>query len=159
MISRKQWGATPLTRFTNKIKPSYRTGIVIHHSVTAEGKSLAEVARILKQIEAGHLARNLGGIGYNLAVDFAGRIYEARGINVLGAHTADANARNYGIVFIGDTRKRITDDAVDGLKQAIAMLEKNSKKDLQLFGHGDLRPTACPGPKLNALIESGALAN
>lgn len=158
MITRKQWGALPLTRYSNKIDPKYRTGIIIHHTVTGEGKSRADVVKILKMIEKDHIRRNCGGIGYNIVVDYAGRIYEARGMDIMGCHTANANARNYGVAYVGDTRKQITDDAVDAIREVVRMFEKNSRKQLEVTGHGFIRPTACPGTKLRKLIEKGEFA-
>lgn len=155
MITRKQWNALPLTRFNQHINATKRTGIVLHHTVTAEGKTQADVMKILKTIEHGHIQRGLGGIGYNLAVDYAGRTYEARGVDILGAHIANANGANYGIAYIGDTRKRISEDAIVAIRNLVLMLERRSKRNLEVFGHGDVRSTACPGPKLTALIEAG----
>lgn len=154
-ITRKQWGAKPLTAYSNIISPSYRTGVVIHHSVTPEGKSQADVMATLRSIDALHRSKGYGGIGYNMAVDYAGRVYRARGMNVMGAHTSNANGRNYGIVYIGDGRKRITDEAVTSMQRVIARMQKNSKKKLKVYGHQDLAETACPGTKIYKLIKKG----
>ena len=155
MISREQWGAKPLTKYAYKIEPSYRTGIVVHHSVTAEGRSLQDVKVILRQIDDMHRAQGWGGIGYNLAVDYAGRIYRARGVNVMGVHTADNNSRNYGVCYIGDGREGITRAAVAAIRDSVKFLQDNSKKKLKIRGHQDLNPTACPGPHIQRLVESG----
>lgn len=155
MITRKQWGAKPLTAYTYRIEPAYRTGIIIHHSVTAEGKSRAEVEAILRQIDDDHRAQGWGGIGYNLAVDYAGRIYRARGINIIGCHAQDNNGHNYGICYIGDGRKRITNAAVDAIRTCVSTLQQRSDKRLKIQGHRDVNPTACPGDKIQQLITSG----
>jgi hypothetical protein len=154
MIRRKQWGAKPLTAYSNKISPSYRTGVVIHHSVTPEGNTQNQVEAILRQIDDGDRAQGYGGIGYNLAVDYAGRVYEARGINIMGVHTIDANSRNYGVCYIGDGRERITKDAVEAFQRVVKRLQNNSRKKLKIYGHQDLWATACPGPKIQRLVES-----
>lgn len=154
-ITRLEWGASPLTAYSNKIAPSYREGIVIHHSVTSEGGSLSAVKSILRQIDALHHREGYGGIGYNIAVDYAGRVYRARGVNVQGAHTVNANAKNYGVVYIGDGRKRITPEAVNAIQDVVDYLEGHSKKRLKIYGHQDLWATACPGPKIQKLVENG----
>lgn len=156
MISREKWGAKALTKYDQKISPSYRTGIVIHHSVTGEGKSQADVEKILRQIDDFHRGKGYGGIGYNVAVDYAGRIYEARGLDVMGAHTAKANGRNYGIVYLGNTDKHLTDAAVDAIKQVVDTMQARSKKKLTVKGHRDHSSTACPGAKLYAHVKAGA---
>ncbi len=155
MITRKEWGAKPLTAYAWKIEPSYRTGVVIHHSVTPEGKTIEQVKATLRQIDDGDRRQGYGGIGYNLAVDYAGRIYAARGMNRMGAHTADANSRNYGVCYIGDGRVRITDDAVRAIRQVVHRLQQNSDKKLRIYGHRDLVATACPGEKIYKLIKDG----
>jgi hypothetical protein len=155
MIPRSKWGAMPITKGGQKVDPSRRTGVVIHHSVTAEGKSQADVEKILRQIDSFHRSRGWGGIGYNIAVDYAGRIYEARGIDILGAHTSKRNTPNYGVVYIGDTRKNLTPDAVIAMQHVIDMLQAHSRKKLNVTGHGMLMATACPGPMLRAEIEKG----
>ena len=153
--TRAQWGAKPLTAYSNVISPSYRTGVVIHHSVTAEGNSKADVMATLRSIDAYHRSKGYGGIGYNIAVDYAGRVYRARGVNIMGAHVSNANGRNYGIVYIGNGSKRITDEAVKSMQQVIARLQRNSKKKLKVYGHKDLAETACPGTKIYKLIKNG----
>ena len=155
MIKRTEWGAKPLTAYSTRIDATYRTGIAIHHSVTSEGKSQNEVEAILRMIDNLHRSKGYGGIGYNLAVDFAGRVYEARGVNILGAHVSNANARNYGIVYIGDGRERITDAAVEAIQGLVKKLQVNSKKKLKIYGHQELAPTACPGPKIQKLVANG----
>jgi hypothetical protein len=155
MIPRSKWGAKPLTKWTQAVAPSYRTGVVIHHTVTGEGTTQETVERILRQIDDYHRSRNWGGIGYNIAVDHAGRIYEARGMNIMGVHTANANGRNYGVVYIGDTRKNFTPAAAKAIEQVIDMLQANSKKKLVVKGHRDWASTACPGPKLYDLVKAG----
>lgn len=155
MIRRKAWGAKPLTAYNWNIDPQYRTGIIIHHSVTPEGKSRQDVEATLRQIDDGDRREGYGGIGYNLAVDYAGRIYVARGINRIGAHAADANSRNYGICYIGDGRVRISQDAVKAIRRAVDRLQQHSGKKLRVYGHKDINPTACPGDKIYKLIKDG----
>ncbi|CAB4153226.1 lysozyme [uncultured Caudovirales phage] len=155
MIKRTDWGAKPLTAYSTRIDPTYRTGVVIHHSVTSEGKSQKDVEAILRMIDGLHRSKGYGGIGYNIAVDYAGRVYEARGVNTIGAHVVNANGHNYGIVYIGDGRERITDEAVEAIQGLVNKLQVNSKKKLKVYGHQELWATACPGPKIQKLVANG----
>lgn len=155
MITRAAWGAKTLNAYASKVEPSKRTGIVIHHSVTAQGKSQAAVEKILRQIDDQHRGKGWGGIGYNLAVDYAGRIYEARGLNVLGAHTAGANTANYGIVYIGDGRKPVPTAAVEALRACVVTCRSNSAKRLPVAPHSVFYATECPGKNLFTLVQSG----
>jgi hypothetical protein len=155
MIKRTQWGAKPLTAYSQKIAPPVRTTIVIHHSVTAEGKTQGQVEAILRRIDDQHRGNGWGGIGYNLAVDYDGKIYEARGIDILGAHASGANTKGYGICYIGDGRNGITPKAIEGVKAAIVMLQNHSAKKLKVVGHKDVNSTACPGDKIYLLVAGG----
>jgi hypothetical protein len=156
IIKRQQWGAKPLTAYTSTIRPALRTRIVIHHSVTSEGTSQAQVESILRRIDDQHRGNGWGGIGYNLAVDYDGRVYEARGIDIQGAHARGANTNGYGIVYIGDGRKGITPKAVDAIKGLVASLQRHSSKKLDVVGHKDVNSTACPGDKIYDLVKSGS---
>lgn len=155
IIKRQQWGAKPLTAYTNTISPARRSRIVVHHSVTSEGRTRAQVERILRRIDDQHRGNGWGGIGYNLAVDYAGRIYEARGIDIQGAHARGANFDGYGIVYIGDGRTRITPKAVNAIKGLVVSLQRRSSKKLNVVGHKDVNSTACPGDKIYDLVKSG----
>jgi len=155
MIKRDKWGAKPLTKYTNTIKPGARTRVVIHHSVTAEGKTQAEVEGILRRIDDQHRNNGWGGIGYNIAVDFAGRVYEARGIDIHGAHASGSNMVGYGICYIGDGRKRITPEALSAIRTLVIELQARSLKKLQVVGHNQVNNTECPGPLIIAEITKG----
>jgi hypothetical protein len=155
MITRKEWGAKPLTKYTNKIKPGMRSKIVVHHSATSEGKTQAQVEAILRRIDDHHRNNGWGGIGYNIAVDFAGRVYEARGIDIHGAHARGANAAGYGIVYIGDGRNGVSDKAVDAIKKLVVSLQARSLKKLEIVGHHQVNSTACPGTYLVAELKKG----
>jgi hypothetical protein len=152
MIRRKTWGALPITKYNQKIAPPIRTSVVIHHSVTAEGNTQKQVEATLRRIDAQHRSNGWGGIGYNLAVDYAGRVYEARGLDILGAHASGVNTKSYGICYIGDGRKRITDKGILGIKEAIVLVQNHSAKALKVVGHQNVNATACPGDKIQKLI-------
>jgi len=155
MITRKEWGALPLTKYTNKIKPGLRSQVVVHHTVTAEGRTQREVEGILRRIDAQHRANGWGGIGYNLAVDYAGRVYEARGVDIHGAHAAGSNAKGYGVVYVGDGRKGITPEAVAAIKRLVVELQAYSLKKLEVVGHYQVNSTACPGTHIIAELKKG----
>jgi hypothetical protein len=155
MIKRSQWGAKPLTEYSNSIKPELRSQVVIHHSVTGEGKTQAEVESILRGIDGFHRGKGWGGIGYNLAVDYAGRVYEARGIDIQGAHAYGANTNGYGIVYIGDGRKGVTFEAVQAIRTLVIELQTRSLKKLKVVGHNQVNKTACPGTHLEAELKKG----
>lgn len=155
MITRKQWGAKPAARV--KVDPARRTGVVIHHTVTSTGASQDQVEAILRRIDAQHRSQGWAGIGYNLCVDYAGRIYEGRGLDYKGAHTENNNTANYGIAYIGDGRKRLPAAALHGLRSAVRRCEVHSRRNLPVRGHRDFKPTECPGRRIYRHIKAGEL--
>ena len=155
MIKRSEWGAKPLNAYTNTIAPPVRANVVIHHSVTSEGGTKAKVEAILRQIDNLHRSKGWGGIGYNLAVDYDGRIYEARGIDIIGCHASGMNTKGYGVCYIGDGRKGITEKGVAGIRSAINTLQNHSAKQLKVVGHRDINSTECPSEKIYSIIKSG----
>jgi hypothetical protein len=148
MITRKDWGAQRLTAYTSTIKPANRTGIIIHHSVTSQGTDEKSVASILRGIDNFHRSKGWGGIGYNFAVDHAGRVYEARGRDIIGVHASGSNTDNYGICFIGNSDKKLSPKAITAITELVTNLQNASGKKLKVQGHRDVNSTGCPGSKL-----------
>jgi hypothetical protein len=155
MITRSDWGAGRLTAYTSTIKPANRTGIIIHHSVTAQGTDQASVAGILRTIDKFHRSKGWGGIGYNFAVDHAGRVYEARGRDIIGVHASGSNTVNFGICFIGNSDKKVSPKAVAAIAKLVENLQNASGKKLKVQGHRDVNSTGCPGSKLYTEITAG----
>jgi hypothetical protein len=155
MITRSDWGAGRLTAYTSTIKPANRTGIVIHHSVTSQGTTEASVSSILRTIDGFHRRKGWGGIGYNFAVDHQGRVYEARGRDIIGVHASGSNTANFGICFIGNSDKKLTPKAVAAIAKLVENLQNAAGKNLKVQGHRDVNSTGCPGSKLYTEIKAG----
>jgi hypothetical protein len=78
----------------------------VHHSVSPNGYSAAEVPSLLLSIfDYHHYVRGFWDIAYNFAVDDFGRIWEARagGIDqaVVGAQAGGYNQQSTGVVMLG----------------------------------------------------------
>jgi hypothetical protein len=155
MITRSEWGAGRLTAYTSTIKPANRTGIIIHHSVTSQGTTEASVSSILRTIDGFHRRKGWGGIGYNFAVDHQGRVYEARGRDIIGVHASGSNTANFGICFIGNSDKKVTPKAVAAIAKLVENLQNAAGKNLKVQGHRDVNSTGCPGSKLYTEIKAG----
>ena len=108
-------------------------GAVVHHTVTGNNYSQAEVPAIINSMYIYHNVHNgWGDIGYNLLVDRFGGIWEGRdeGVDntvvqaseVIGAHTGSFNQATFGVSLIGsyngDTAP--TDAQIDSAASAIA---------------------------------------
>ncbi len=103
--TRSAWGARP-ARSGASYGSAVRMGVV-HHSVTGNGYSAAEVPAIIRSIQAYHMDGNgWSDIGYNFVVDRFGRIWEGRGGGidraVVGAHAGGFNTGTVGVMLLGD---------------------------------------------------------
>lgn len=147
IISRKTWGArAPRNRYT--VTWAQRTEFFVHH--TAGPKT-----QTIQQIQAFHMgpSRGWSDIGYGHLVDADGKIYEGRGWLVVGAHCPGHNRSGESVAYIGD------DDPTPAAKRAIRWLYdeacRRAGKKLKMLGHGQRYATSCPGPKLQAWVNTG----
>lgn len=100
-------------------------------------------------------------IAYNLGVDLAGDVWEARGLNRRsGANGSDAANRSYlAIVFLLGPGQVPTEAMYQGGREAVALCRRAHPKALAIRTHNDVRPqpTQCPGAELTAAVRSGRL--
>ena len=164
ILSRNAWRARPVIR--SRVEPMQHVSrITIHHSGETTRTTLSsreQVAARLRSYQSAHRARGWADIGYHFAVDAAGRIWEGRRLVWQGAHAGspEANARNVGIVVIGNyqshglnpRQRRALKDLVTwisrryGIPPTRIYTHQEIKKRLGLPG------TACPGRRLAAFV-------
>ncbi len=139
----KRWLADPM---------GWVTRITVHHDaiMPAPSGSYADSLRRMQLIRTGHLNNGWADIGYHFAVDPSGRIWQARPLELQGAHVKDNNPGNLGIVCFGNYEQMhptaATLDAVNKMI-AYAMARFNVPMS-RVYTHQELRPTACPGRNL-----------
>ena len=148
LVRRNAWDRTrPILSRLRIASPYWR--ITIHHAGTDPFQATAPtaVARELSHIVAAHRDRHFGDIAYHLAIDFAGRVWEGRSLSYEGAHVANANEGNIGILLIGNFERQYPSTA-----QLIAMgnlvdivRAKCRIRQSQVYGHRDLGHSVCPG--------------
>ncbi len=149
--------------------------IVIHHTDSEirdiDGDNFInsrDYAAIVRAIYHFHtVTRGWGDIGYNTLIDPLGNVYEGRagGDMVIGAHVLCHNNGALGIAIIGNYQDN--DVPEPALQSAITLVAEKAREfhldpmgsssfrgqDLpNILGHRDVRPTACPGNKLYALL-------
>lgn len=139
-------------------------GIYLHwpgSSDTFKGKSSEQIATVLRGYRRDHIVGNgWRDIAYGAAVDWAGRTYQLRGLDMeVGSNGGDASNSEAGsILFLLGTRETPTAEMIDG---ANALLAQYGGK----YGEGYLRghrqspdaSTSCPGDVIMGLIEDGTL--
>ena len=175
VLPRSSWGARPPTK-----PPTYTADLkvaIVHHTVTGNTYSAAQVPAMLRSIQAYHQdARGYGDIAYNFVVDRFGRIWEGRagGIDkvVLGGHSQGFNTGAVGVVMLGDFTSTVpTSAAVESVARIIAwklafhrvdpastvpFISAGSAKYpagtvvrlRRVIGHRDVQATSCPGGQL-----------
>lgn len=155
---RVAWGAQPPRTALKPVAPHSRVYAFLHYSL---GEELGDrdSGAWLRNIQRYHVEHNgWSDIGYNLAVDNRGVVWEGRGLDVVGAHCPDYNTLGYGVVYLGDDDPGVTDVSIaakTALRDVFAELDRRSDRQLIRLGHRNRRNTRCPGDELYAWLRAG----
>lgn len=160
IVRRDEWGALP--QATISPDPWEPGPLVVHHSDGPSAGPNAELrqdASLVRGIDRFHYYTRgwSGGVGYSYLVTEAGRIFEGRGPNTVGAHTVGQNDHLPAVCAIGSYQDAPPSPLLAGAIVALArMLGRTA-----LAGHRDYNPTGCPGdalyrdlPRLATLVRS-----
>ncbi len=143
--SPKRWLADSMTRIDR---------ITVHHDaiMPVPSGSYTDSLRRLNLIRKGHLSRGWADIGYHFAIDPNGRIWQARPLELQGAHVKYNNPGNLGIVVFGNYEKiRPTQASLESINRIVAYAMERFNVPLSAVKtHQELRSTACPGRNLQA---------
>lgn len=122
------------------------TGIVIHHSASADDITAEDIDRW-------HKGNGWSEIGYHYVVLKDGSIQEGRSIEKNGAHTKGHNIGTIGICVIGNFSEDDPTDAVFGSRVlGLAYLVNRLRDiygDIPVTGHRERNATECPGSKVD----------
>ena len=120
--------------------------IILHCAATPEQREVS-----LETIRKWHLQRGFNDIGYHFVVHIDGKISVGRDISKIGAHCSGQNKGSIGICYVGgmskdmkkakDTRTQAQKDSLINLMHELIY---KYNKDMQIFGHRDFAPKACP---------------
>jgi hypothetical protein len=170
--SRSAWTSTAARGST--LTGSVLTGVAVHWPGTQMARfgveSESKVAERLRGWRSFHVTgRGWADIGYNFAIDQAGRVWQLRTTNWagnrVGAHSAStanpsANRQRVGVLLILGASEAPT------LAMIAAFQDWRTRHFLKgwpgrndLRGHGQVpgASTSCPGPRVRALISDGTL--
>lgn len=178
IATRAAWGAQAVSSV------SYGSTIdlaVVHHSVSSNSYSQAEVPGVIRGIQAYHMGgRGWSDIGYNFVVDRFGGVWEGRAGSLdgptIGAHAAGFNTNSVGVVVLGDyTSATPSSAAVESVSRVVGWkLASHGTNPVgtvtrtagtgstryapgttvqipRVVGHGDVGSTSCPGSVRNSL--------
>ena len=136
----KRWLADPMTKINR---------ITVHHDaiMPVPTGSYADSLRRMNLIRRGHLNNGWADIGYHFAIDPNGRIWQARPLELQGAHVKNHNPGNLGIVVFGNYEQiRPTQATLHSINKMVAYaMERFNVPLSNVHTHQELRNTACPG--------------
>ena len=132
--------------------------ITVHHDgmPPVDLRSSAEVASRIDMIRQSHQRRGWGDIGYHYIVDASGTVWEGRPLSWQGAHVANQNPGNLGVLVLGNFQAQTPTGAqLSALDRFIASrLEAYRLGVSSVVTHQELAPTECPGRALQAYMSS-----
>lgn len=130
---------------------------IIHHSASPDVSA--------STIHGWHLGQKWSGIGYHFVIRAGGAIERGRAEDTIGAHSGPAgNGDSIGIVLTGNFETgKPTTAQMDSLVWLITQYLGPKYGKLQVTGHKDVMPTACPGKnfpwdELNKRLEGLSMA-
>ncbi|MGW4476816.1 peptidoglycan recognition protein family protein [Nonomuraea sp. NPDC004354] len=150
------WGAT-------KAKEAHPTkGVVVHYDGSNQGLAAKPHSACLaywKRTRAFHTGPGRGwlDIGYSYGCCPHGVVLEGRGIDREQAAQPGGNRDWYSITFMSGDAEDPTPEQLDAFAQLRRWLMTKHGVGAEIKGHRDFIDTDCPGPRLYALVRSGAL--
>lgn len=164
ILPRSAWTKTPNNRPT-PLSAASTTSITLHYpavgKITLAGETQAKTASRLEGWRKMHTGQNgWRDIGYNYAVDQAGRVYFLTGLRV-GAHagTNPGNQTSVGVLLVLGDNETPTDAMIAGVRSLRAEILRTRPKAQAVKGHRDWKSTACPGQKTYDLIKAGVFTD
>lgn len=134
--------------------------ITVHHSAIPYDslRSQADVTRMLNGIRTEHMNRRgepFADIGYHYIIDPSGRIWEGRSLSLQGAHVANNNEHNMGIMVMGHfDRQAPTSAQVAALDSFVTRQMRAYRISVnRVYTHQEIGKSACPGRNLQRYMD------
>jgi len=135
--------------------------ITVHHTAgEIQTDAWVPTAGELESIREFHSGTRTGDrhwadIAYHFAVDRAGRVWQARPLAYQGAHVKGHNEHNMGIVLLGNFEVQSPSAAqLSALRDFVGFVRGlYGVKAAELYTHGELGDTSCPGKTLQAFMD------
>ena len=164
-LPRRQWGASEEVQL--KIALGKPVRITIHHSGGAIFSAIERdlVGSAIKGIQSTHVdSKGWDDIGYHLIVDPAGRLWEGRHLDRIGAHAGSRklNQGNIGILVLGnfDLQQPVPaqlarlDELLTRLQRRFAIAASEIYTHNAIRALENLGATACPGSHLTRWLKA-----
>lgn len=159
VIPRSAW--TNAAIITSRCQPMNGINkLTIHHAAVdnSDLRSSEDVKRRLASIRHEHVNRRpepFADIGYHYIIDPQGRVWEGRPLKWQGAHVADRNDNNLGIMLLGDfTKQTPTSSAVNSMDAFVVQQMQRYRISVRnVYTHRELGKSACPGANLQRYVD------
>ncbi len=164
ILPRSAWTATPNGRSGRGLLASEVTAITVHYpasgNISHAGETKAKTAARLEEWRKLHTRppRSWADIGYNYAIDQAGRVWDLTGLN-RGAHagTTAGNRTSVGVLLIVGDNETPSSALTAAFRALRTWIITRLPKATKVRPHSSWTSTSCPGVKVRQLIESGDL--
>lgn len=146
---RRAWGAVaPTGTPTQQARSSVHT-LVVHHTAGSRPTTYEDARQEMRNIQRFHMqSRDYADIGYHLVIDGAGRVWEGRSLEVVGAHTHMHNTGTIGVSFMGNyEHDKLSSRQLAAYAALRLRLRAKGFRIKQVKGHRQMpdNSTACPG--------------
>ena len=156
--TRREWGAAVAESI--EAAEHYKR-ITIHHTAHDGGHGLRRYrfrnnAHFMRWIQGYHQQENhWSDIGYHYVIAKDGEILEGRLLSHVGAHVKRYNQGNIGIALVGnlDVEPPSEPQKLSANRLVRALQERFGISSENIWGHGELRKTACPGEYGKEIID------
>lgn len=129
--------------------------IFVHSSATKPSMNIGR-----KEIDRWHRDRGFNQIGYHLVIRRDGTTERGRNVNSVGAHARGNNTGSIGVVMVGGLGNDLRPSAnftraqFRTLRKVIGQLG-TQYPGVEVLGHRDVAPTACPSFDVKAWLDTG----
>lgn len=126
--------------------------ITVHHDgmPPVSLRTRADAASRIDQIRRLHQNQGWGDIGYHYVIDPLGSVWEGRPLSWQGAHVANQNPGNIGVMCLGNFEAQSPTPAQLATLDAflVVLMRQHRVQVRSLLTHQEMAPTACPGRSL-----------
>jgi hypothetical protein len=165
-LDRSAWTSSAASG--DRLSGTLLRGVAVHWPGTSQDRigdpGQAAIAERLRHYRSYHIGKGWRDIGYNVAIDQAGRVWELRTTlwkgNLVGAHCAspsnpDANREYVGVLLLLGDAEALSDAMIAAFRDwyhTWFLFGWPNRYDVR--GHGQVlgAETACPGPFVRAVV-------
>jgi len=134
--------------------------ITIHHAAidSTDLRTADDVIARLRSIRRDHMNRRpepFADIGYHYVIDPQGRVWEGRPLRYQGAHVAEQNESNLGIMLLGNfTYQQPTNSQINALDSFVGQqMRRYGVPVSRVYTHRELGKSTCPGVNLQNYMD------